>query len=179
MGEQPNTENTLELAISPNTASRQHAMTLVEIFQDNPGSTAMDVLAMYLKGQKILYTESKTYCEQSLHWLMIPALVLATLVTIGSTSFGTITNLDGSVVVAVLGGTNGFIIALISYLKLDSKSEAHRIAAYKYDKLQSICEFNSGKLLFFKESNDTNNAYDVLQEIETKVREIKEKNHLV
>ena len=179
MGEQPNTENTLELAISPNTASRQHAMTLVEIFQDNPGSTAMDVLAMYLKGQKILYTESKTYCEQSLHWLMIPALVLATLVTIGSTSFGTITNLDGSVVVAVLGGTNGFIIALISYLKLDSKSEAHRIAAYKYDKLQSICEFNSGKLLFFKESNDTNTAYEVLQEIETKVREIKETNQFI
>ena len=176
MGEQ---ENTIELAISPNTAARQNAMTLVERFEENPGSTAMDVLAMYLKGQKILYTESKTYCEQSLHWLVIPALILAALITIGSTSFGSITNLDGSIVVSVLGGANGFIIAIISYLKLDSKCEAHRIAAYKYDKLQSVCEFNSGKLLFFKEDSGTNTAYDILQEIETKVREIKETNQFI
>lgn len=170
-------ENTIAV-VSPNTAARQYAMTLVETFEENPGSTAMDVLAIYLKGQKILYTESKTYCEQGLHWLMIPALILATLITIGSTSFGSITNLDGSIIVSVLGGANGFIIALISYLKLDSKCEAHRISAYKYDKLQSICEFNSGKLLFFKEEN-TNTAYEILQEIETKVREIKETNQFI
>ena len=175
---QPTNDVQTDIVLSPNTVARQHAMTLVERFEDNPGSTAMDVLAIYLKGQKILYTESKTYCEQSLHWLMIPALIFATLITIGSTSFGSITNLDGSIVVSVLGGINGFIIALISYLKLDSKCEAHRISAYKYDKLQSVCEFNSGKLLFFKEEN-TNTAYEILQEIETKVREIKETNQFI
>ena len=47
------------------------------------------------------------------------------------------------------------------------------------DKLQSVCEFNSGKLLFFKEDSGTNTAYDILQEIETKVREIKETNQFI
>ena len=30
-------------------------------------STALDILAIYMKGQKILYTEAKTYCEQKLN----------------------------------------------------------------------------------------------------------------
>jgi hypothetical protein len=164
---------------SPRTLVHQEqALTIMEQFRENPGSTAMDVLAVYLKGQKILYTEAKTFCEQALHWLMLPALVLATLITIGSTTFGQITNLQGPVVVSTLGGANGFLIALISYLKLDSKCEAHRIAAYKYDKLQSLCEFNSGKFLFFKAENKDAPS-EVIKEIEANVREIKETNQFI
>jgi len=164
---------------SPNTENHiEQTLTVLETFRENPGSTAMDVLAVYLKGQKILYTEAKVFCELALHWLMLPALVLATLITIGSTTFGQITNLQGPVVISALGGANGFLIALISYLKLDSKCEAHRISAYKYDKLQSLCEFNSGKILFFKHENAETTS-EVIKEIEANVREIKETNQFI
>ena len=42
-----------------------------------------------------------------------------------------------------------FLLAIVSYLKLDAQSEAHKISAHQYDKLQSICEFKSGDLLLF------------------------------
>lgn len=54
----------------------------------------------------------------------------------------------GKTFVASLNACNAFLLAVISYLKLDAKAESHRISAYKYDKLQSLCEFSSGKLLF-------------------------------
>jgi len=169
----------VDIVTSPRTLNHQEqALTIMEEFRENPGSTAMDVLAVYLKGQKILYTEAKTFCELALHWLMLPALVLATLITIGSTTFGQITALQGPTMISALGGANGFLIALISYLKLDSKCEAHRIAAYKYDKLQSLCEFNSGKFLFFKAENKDAPS-EVIKEIEANVREIKETNQFI
>jgi hypothetical protein len=37
----------------------------------NNNSTICDVIAIYLKGQKILYTEAKTLCEQRLTSLML------------------------------------------------------------------------------------------------------------
>ena len=40
-------------------------------------SSAFDILATYLKGQKIIYLESKAWCESSLNRLMLPAIFLS------------------------------------------------------------------------------------------------------
>jgi hypothetical protein len=138
-------------------------------------STALDILAIYLKSQKILYTEAKTFCERRLNWLMIPAIL--------TTSACSIVSLElkesevGALVVACLNGFNALLLALISYLKLDGKAEAHKISAYKYDKLQSYCEFKSGKILFLNDTQD--NVNKIIDEIETAVKEIKETNQFV
>jgi hypothetical protein len=34
-----------------------------------------------------------------------------------------------------------FLLALVNYFKLDAASEAHKISAHQYDKLQSSVEF--------------------------------------
>ena len=49
---------------------------------DMTQSTALDILATYIKGQKILYTEAKTLCEQRLHTLMLPAILVTALCTV-------------------------------------------------------------------------------------------------
>ena len=41
-------------------------------------SCALDILATYLKGQKLIYMESKNYCENNLNSLMMPAILLST-----------------------------------------------------------------------------------------------------
>jgi len=41
---------------------------------------------------------------------------------------------------------------LVNYLKLDAASEAHKISAHQYDKLQTSIEFLSGKTLLFSNS---------------------------
>lgn len=40
-------------------------------------SSALDILACYVKGQKIIYMESKYYSEQFLNYLMFPAIFLS------------------------------------------------------------------------------------------------------
>jgi hypothetical protein len=44
-----------------------------------------------------------------------------------------------------------FLLALVNYFKLDAASEAHKISAHQYDKLQSSVEFTSGYILLFND----------------------------
>ncbi|NBR14815.1 MAG: hypothetical protein EBU01_09600 [Crocinitomicaceae bacterium] len=137
-------------------------------------SAILDIIAMYLKGQKILYTEAKSVCEQRLNALMLPAIFITALCTILSLLFKDQTY--GPTIVSCLNGGNAFILALINYIKLDAKAEAHRISAYKFDKLQSSLEFSSGKVLFIKDQNDVGN---IIKQTETNVRDIKETNQFI
>jgi len=138
-------------------------------------SNVLDVLAVYIKGQKLLYTEAKTYCEQQLNFLMLPAIFISCVGSIFS--FVSERYNYGPILIASLNGFNAFILALISYLKLDAKAQAHKTSAYKFDKLESICEFNSGKFLFFQSSTKT--ITEIVERIETGVKEIKETNQFI
>lgn len=141
-------------------------------YKESNGSMICDIIAMYLKGQKILYTEAKTLCEQRLNYLMIPTIVITALcAVIGSVlkeySYS-------STIVSSLNGLNFLFLTLINYLKLDAKSEAHRISAYKFDKIQSKLEFNSGKILFIV--GEIALLPQLINDTEKDVREIKESN---
>jgi hypothetical protein len=144
-------------------------------YKEANNSAILDIIAMYLKGQKILYTEAKTVCEQRLNFLMLPAIfntaVCAILALIlKDYQFST-------TIVSTLNGFNAFILALINYLKLDAKAEAHRTAAYKFDKLQSRLEFSSGKALFM--NAEEVNISGLIQNTEKDIQEIKETNQFV
>lgn len=143
--------------------------------QNKFSSNALDVLALYIKGQKLLYTEAKTYCEQQLNFLMLPAIFISCVGSIFS--FLSDRYIDGALIIACLNGFNAFLLSLISYLKLDAKAQAHKTSAYKFDKLESMCEFNSGKFMFF--ANETKDVMDVVEKIEMEVKEIKETNQFI
>jgi len=138
-------------------------------------SNVLDVIAVYIKGQKLLYTEAKTYCEQQLNFLMLPAIFISCVSSIFS--FLSSKYSYGPIIIASLNGFNAFLLALISYLKLDAKAQAHKTSAYKFDKLESICEFNSGKFMFFQTC--TKNIEDIVEKIETGVKDIKETNQFI
>ena len=144
-------------------------------YKENHSSTALDILAVFMKGQKILYTESKTLCEQKLNFLMLPAIFISSVCTVLSV---VISGWEwGKILVSALNAFNAFLLAVISYMKLDAKAEAHKTSSYKYDKLQSECEFYSGKLLFFSSKDD--DIDKKIDEIEGKVKEIKETNQFI
>ena len=141
-------------------------------------STSLDILALYIKGQKVLYTEAKVYCEQQLNMLMLPAILVSAICTL--LSVGLKDYLEGAYVVSGLTAINSFLLAIISYLKLDAKAEAHKTSAYMYDKLGSICEFNSGKVMFFKPEEDGKaQITKLVVDIETKITEIKDTNKFI
>jgi hypothetical protein len=129
-------------------------------------SSALDILASYLKGQKIIYMESKFYCESHLNCYMMPAILFSTIATVLS-SFIDRYNW-GSLFIATLNGIIAFLLAVVNYLKLDAASEAHKISSHQYDKLQSTVEFTSGSVLLFR-------YYDI-QKMEYQLDQMKEKN---
>ena len=47
-------------------------------------SSAMDILASYVRGQKLIYMESKYYSTRQLNYLMLPAIFLSSLATVAS-----------------------------------------------------------------------------------------------
>jgi hypothetical protein len=140
-------------------------------------SMALDLVAIYLKGQKLLYTESKTYCEMILYALMLPTIFISTLCTVINVPLKS--ESYGSVIVSSLNGINSLLLSVITYLKLDAKAEAHKAAAYQFEKLQTSCEFYSGKTSMLPDDNIEESVNLFIDSIETKVREIKETNQFV
>jgi hypothetical protein len=141
-------------------------------------STALDILAIYLKGQKMLYTESKTFCEMRLNTLMLPAIATTAACTVLSIVLKEWAG--GATLVACLNAFNSFLLAVVAYLKLDAKAEAHKTSAYKYDKLQAYCEFKSGKILFFQDLLTNKDAIrEIIEYVESQVTDVKETNQFL
>jgi len=141
----------------------------------NNNATICNIIAVYLKGQKLLYAEAKTHCEQKLHFLMLPSIFF--------TVVGSVLNLTikdqpyGNTIVSGLNAFIAFLLALVNYLKLDARAEAHRTSAYKFDKLEQALVFNSGKAMFMSYPKEQMEA--LVTSTEKDVREIKETNQFV
>ena len=107
-------------------------------------SSALDILASYVKGQKTIYMETRTHIVWLLNMLMFPALFISGLLTV----------LQGTLAPFVLAGLSAFVtflLAIINYCKLEGAAEAHKTSSYQYDKLQSFIEFQSGQVLLFSD----------------------------
>jgi hypothetical protein len=163
-------------------------------------SSSLDILASYLKGQKIIYMESKYECEKRLNCLMMPAIFLSTIATILTTFVYQYKY--GSYVLCAVNGIISFLLALVNFFKLDACAEAHKTSAHKYDKLQSSVEFTSGSILLFRDFELEKNINEQdktcmksslltkhkemelelkkkMSDVEKKVEEIKETNQFI
>lgn len=147
-------------------------------------STSLDILATYLKGQKLIYMESKSYCEHELNKLMMPAILLSTAATVLAS---VMTNYYwGAYFISSINGIIAFLLALVNYFKLDAASQAHKTSAHQYDKLQTSVEFLSGTTLLFPDSLRESNSRTIesvisekLSDLEKKIGEIKETNQFI
>ena len=144
-------------------------------------SNSLDILASYLNGQKIIYMESKSYSENNLNKLMMPAILLSTIATVLATF---ITEYSwGTIVISSVNALIAFLLSVVNYLKLDARAEAHKISAHKYDKLQTTVEFTSGSILLLPEEDGdktiSGKLIETLNMVETKIAEIKETNQFI
>ena len=165
-------------------------------YNDGKLSTALDLISLYLKGQKMLYLEAKSYCEFYLYRLMIPAIFISSASSVVSGIF--YDNTTAVKIVSATSAANTVILSLVNFYKLDAKAEAHKMTAYSFDQLISECEFTSGKILLSNVSDNKKGAYaepvnlsekpikydiqyvqNFITQIEKKVKEIKEKNQFI
>jgi hypothetical protein len=140
-------------------------------------SSALDILATYLRGQKLIYMESKSFCEKRLNYLMMPSILLSTIATVLASVIKEYN--WGVYLLAGINGVIAFLLAVVNYLKLDATSEAHKISAHQYDKLQSSVEFTSGRILLFKYDTINNDMSKKLTDIESKIADIKGTNQFI
>jgi len=140
-------------------------------------SSALDILATYLRGQKLIYMESKSHCEQRLNYLMMPAILLSTAATVLAAVIKDY--YWGAYMLAGVNGVIAFLLAVVNFLKLDATSEAHKISAHQYDKLQTTVEFMSGKTLLFTHDVSSNELSEKLTDIEKKIGDIKGTNQFI
>ena len=123
----------------------------------NKYSSALDILASYIKYHVIIYTEASYYCHFKLNMFMLPCIFLSTLCSVlTSLQYG---NAHMILLVSSLNGLVAFLLAIINYLKLDASAEAHKISAYQYSKLKNYIEFSSGEILLFQEPIITNRNF--------------------
>jgi len=132
--------------------------------------------------------ESKNFCETQLNFLMLPAIVLSAIATVLA-SWGNVVIIDSfdtKIILACVNALIGCLLALVNYLKLDARSEAHKISSHQYDKLQSTVEFTSVSVLLFRDINDNkktenlqNEMREKLSDVEKKISEIKETNQFL
>ena len=117
-------------------------------------SSSLDILASYLKGQKIIYMEACNSTLIRLYFLMIPAIFITAFCSVAQSHLQC-----DEIGKYLLGGLNGFltfILSIISFTKLDASAQAYKITAHQYDKLQSSTEFLSGKYLLFYRNVELN-----------------------
>jgi len=137
-------------------------------------SSAMDILATYVRGQKLIYMEAKDFCESYLNYYMMPCIFLSATASVLSPVSNDI--YMGGLLLAALNAFISFLLAIVNYMKLDAKAEAHKISAHQYDKLQSMCEFSSGYFLLFGDQGREKMDKDIrtkIIDIEVKIKEIK------
>jgi hypothetical protein len=110
-------------------------------------SSAFDIIACYLKGQKIIYIESMTYSENKLNKFMLPSIILSSVATV----MGSIVDYNKHVyiIITITNAIIAVLLSIINYLKLDATAQAYRMSAHQYDKLQTSAEFTSGTILLF------------------------------
>jgi hypothetical protein len=73
---------------------------------------------------------------------MFPALFISGIITV-------LQGILNPYILASLSGLLTFLLAIINYSRLEGAAESHKISSYKYDKLQSFIEFQSGQVLLF------------------------------
>ncbi len=110
-------------------------------------SSALDILASFIKSQSFIYNEASHFCRFRLNMLMFPCIFLSSLCSVLST--GKIPN--SVLYISSVNAFISFLLSIVNFLKLDAHSEAHQISSNHYSKLRITLEFSSGELLLFSD----------------------------
>jgi len=111
-------------------------------------SSALDILASFIKSQAFLYNESSNECRHQLNLFMFPCIFLSTMCSVFSTISQEYNY--GLLIIGIVNALISFLLAIVNYLKLDAAAEAHHISSTHFSRLKILLEFTSGETLLFE-----------------------------
>lgn len=121
-------------------------------------SSALDILASYIKSQSFIHNEASNFCRFRLNMLMFPCIFLSSLCSVLSSANEKINH--GILYISGINAFISFLLAIVNFLKLDACSEAHQISSNHYSKLRTVLEFSSGEVLLFSNPILESNGID-------------------
>jgi len=125
-------------------------------------SSALDILASFIKSQAFIYNEASNFCRFRLNMLMFPCIFLSSLCSVFSNAADKLP--DGIFYISCVNAFISFLLAIVNFMKLDACAEAHQISSNHYYKLRTILEFSSGEILLF--SSPLLQSHGIEKEIE-------------
>jgi heme/copper-type cytochrome/quinol oxidase subunit 4 len=142
---------------------------------DNKYSSEIDILTTYVRGQKNIYIQSKTYTEYILNFLFFSSIGLTSIITI-ITPYYCVYEWN-SILVTSMNAIIILFLSLINYLKLESNSEKYLQLSIVFDTIETSLEVTNSKLIFIDNENDKSNVLlNKLKYFENKIIKNKNKN---
>ena len=136
-------------------------------------SNEMDILIVYVRGQKNLFSHSSYVTYFKLYSMLVLALTITAFVTvitpfIAEKSWNTI-------LITSCNATATLIISLTRYFDLEFTGNAYSFLANNYEKFERSLEMANNKLTLIKNEEEQNNlVMDKIKELEFKVGEIRD-----
>lgn len=137
------------------------------------GTTELDILTTFIRGQKNLYSQSKLITLHKLYLLVFPALVIAAGITIISA----FVDCDSDINSNIITGLNALVtlfISMVGFLNLESNHEKFLILTSLFDNLETNLELASTKIMLLKKEKDISDLIlNKFNEVEDKLTEYK------
>ncbi len=146
-------------------------------YNDDDMVNEIDILSVYVKNQKNIYTEAKNINNMRLYVLSFPSICISITTStiapfIGQTAWGII-------IITVLNAVLAVFITLIVILKLETTSIHYEMVASKYGSLQDILDTFSSKIAFISSKHEKDKLiFAKMKKIDCKITEIKEETQV-
>ena len=138
----------------------------------------MDIISVYVKSQKNIYTEAKNIIDTRLYILSIPTICISIGVSIINPF---IIKYDCSVIlITSLNACLAILIALIGYLKMETTSNNYEIIASRYSNLQDSLDTFSSKISFIHSKSEKEKlVFNKMKKIDKKIADIKDETKIL
>ena len=136
-------------------------------------SDELDLLMIYLNGQKNMYIQAKQLTQLKLNILLFPTVICSTALTFFS-PFITSYSWSG-IFIATINAMITACLSIIHYLKLESSIDLYLQLVEQYDKLENSLQMTTSKLFFLEDKREKEIIIlKKMEEFEDKMNEIKE-----
>jgi len=141
-------------------------------------SDELDLLTIYLNGQKNMYHQAKNVTQYKLNCLMFPCIIGSSAISFFA-PFIRHYNWSG-IFIASINAIITICLSIIHYLKLESLIDSYTQLIEHYDKLENSLQMTTSKLFFMEDKKDKNeNIVKKIEEYDTKMNEIKSNINVV
>lgn len=140
--------------------------------KDDKYSDELDLLTIYLNGQKNIYIQAKQLTQWKLNCLLFPSILGSTIISFFAPFIHDYK--WSGIFIASINAMITICISLVRYLKLESHIDSYGQLVEHYDKLENSLQITTSKLFFLENKKEKSEILlKKIEEFDEKMNEIK------